>query len=150
MQGEWEDAQIQFTKAISIDKHRPKYFFHRAQVWSNMDQFEAAIKDYRLTLEADNPTEDMQYKTRFYKGICLRKIKQTAKSIEELKIAVDKRPDEARAHNNLGLSYFEDEKWEEAYAEYVKAISHTNVDKKEKDEEKRKEAALHYNNKGMA
>jgi tetratricopeptide (TPR) repeat protein len=44
-------------------------------------------------------------------------------SIEDLKQAVALKSDKASAHNNLGLSYFEKEDFEEALNEFTKAIA---------------------------
>ena len=43
-------------------------------------------------------------------------------SIEDLKVAVTLQGDKASAHNNLGLSYFEKEEFEEAISEFAKAL----------------------------
>lgn len=43
-------------------------------------------------------------------------------SIDDLKKAVEMRPDKSGAHNNLGLSYFEKEDFQEALNEFGKAI----------------------------
>jgi len=50
---------------------------------------------------------------------------------------VEKRNDKASAHNNLGLSYFEKEDFEEALNEFTKAI---NIESH----------SFHYNNRGLA
>jgi tetratricopeptide (TPR) repeat protein len=59
---------------------------------------------------------------RFNKGICYRRLGKLEASIEDLKKAVDYRNDKASAHNNLGLSYFEKEDFEESLNEFTKAI----------------------------
>jgi tetratricopeptide (TPR) repeat protein len=54
-----------------------------------------------------------------------------------LKKAVEMRPDKASAHNNLGLSYFEREDFEEAFSEFNKAIQF-------------EKHSFHFNNRGLA
>jgi tetratricopeptide (TPR) repeat protein len=54
-----------------------------------------------------------------------------------LKKAVELRNDKASAHNNLGLSYFENEDFEEALNYFTKAISF-------------EQHSFHYNNRGLA
>ena len=61
-----------------------------------------------------------------------------AKSIEHLQRACEIKKDEAIAHNNLGLSYFENQQWELALERFNKSI--------EFDEHK----ATYYNNKALA
>ena len=58
-------------------------------------------------------------------------------SIEELKKAVSLRNDESGAHNNLGLSYFEKEEFDDALNEFTKAIALEQL-------------PFHYNNRGIA
>jgi len=50
---------------------------------------------------------------------------------------VNLRNDKASAHNNLGLSYFEKEDFEEALSEFTKAID-------------KEPHSFHYNNRGLA
>lgn len=58
-------------------------------------------------------------------------------SVEDLKKAVGLKNENASAHNNLGLSYFEKEEFEDALNEFTKAIG-------------LKPHALHFNNRGLA
>jgi tetratricopeptide (TPR) repeat protein len=58
-------------------------------------------------------------------------------SIDDLKKAVGLKPENDSAHNNLGLSYFEKEEYEDALNEFTKAIG-------------LKPHGLHYNNRGLA
>ena len=114
---------------------------------SNQGDFKKAIDDYNRTLSADNVQESTKYQTKYNLGICLRKTGDFSGSIKELTEAINIKPDEAKAHNNLGLSHFENESYDEALASYIKAISHCNIDKKEWDDDKRNEAAMLYYNK---
>ena len=59
------------------------------------------------------------------------------KSIADLKAACTLKPDKASAQNNLALSYFEHEEFEEALTAYNKAITI-------------EPSAVHYNNRGLA
>ena len=67
----------------------------------------------------------------------MRRIGRLDQSIEELKKAAEKRPDKASVHNNLGLSYFEKEDFEEALNCFTKAIQ-------------LEPHSFHYNNRGLA
>lgn len=114
-----------------------------------MERYEEAIKDYEKAIEY--PHDSHVYHTYYNKGICLRKLGRLDKSIDDLKKAVDMKPDNPNAHNNLGLSYFENKEFDEALTEYTKAIQHSNIDKNTAlDEKKKAETALHYNNRGLA
>ena len=69
--------------------------------------------------------------------MCLRRLGKLDASIDDLKKAVEMRGDKASAHNNLGLSYFEREDFEEALSSFGKAI-HLEPH------------SFHYNNRGLA
>ena len=58
-------------------------------------------------------------------------------SIDDLKKAVGLKNDKSGAHNNLGLSYFEKEDYDEALNEFTKAIA-------------LEQHPFHYNNRGLA
>jgi tetratricopeptide (TPR) repeat protein len=52
----------------------------------------------------------------------LRRLGRLDESIEDLKLACSIKGDKASAHNNLGLSYFEKEEYDEALSEFNRAI----------------------------
>lgn len=56
-------------------------------------------------------------------GINLRRVNKLAESIETLTKAADAQPNKAQAHNNLGLSKYENNDFEEAITSYTKAIN---------------------------
>ena len=103
---------------------------------AKLEKLEEAIDDYNRAIE-NLSDQDYVYQARFNKGICLRRLGRLDHSIDDLKKAVEMRPEKASAHNNLGLSYFEREDFEEALNEFTKAI----------DKEKH---SFHYNNRGLA
>lgn len=70
-------------------------------------------------------------------GVCLRRMGKLDESIEELKKAVGLKNDKSGAHNNLGLSYFEKEDYDEALNEFTKSIA-------------LEQHPFHYNNRGLA
>jgi len=73
----------------------------------------------------------------FHKGICNRKLGRLDESIEDLKKAVELKGEKAGTHNNLGLSYYEKEDFDNALAEFTKAIGF-------------EPHSFHYNNRGLA
>jgi tetratricopeptide (TPR) repeat protein len=80
---------------------------------------------------------DYVYQAKFNLGICYRRKRMLSESIECLKAATGMKPDKASAHNNLALSYFENEFFDEALTHYTKAIG---IDP----------SSVHYNNRGLA
>jgi len=60
--------------------------------------------------------------------VCLRKIGLLDQSIDELKKAVELKPDDSNAHNHLGLSYFDLKHFEDAITEYSRAITNLKLD----------------------
>lgn len=71
-------------------------------------------------------------------------------SIEELKKAVELRPDDANAHNHLGLSYYDRKNFDDAISEYSRAITSLKLEINDQDKETRIKAAKYYSNRGLA
>jgi tetratricopeptide (TPR) repeat protein len=145
---QWDDALLNYDKAIELDKFEGKYYYNRAQVKAKLDLFDEAIKDFDRAIQY--PSDSILYYARYNKGICLRKVGNLDRSVEELKKAVELKPDNPNAHNNLGLSLFERKDFEDALTEYSKAIGCTKIDQGDPNAKQRKDASLHFNNRGLA
>lgn len=120
--GQYEEALRHYESAVKKDNQNGNYFYNRALVKSKLDKLDDAIADYVKAIEylTDN---NYMYQAHFNKGVCLRRMGRLDDSIEELKKAVGLKNDKASAHNNLGLSYFEKEEFEDALSEFTKAIT---------------------------
>jgi tetratricopeptide (TPR) repeat protein len=105
-------------------------------VKAKLDKLDEAISDYSKAIELLTEAKYI-YQARFNKGVCLRRLGKLDESIEDLKQAVLLQGDKASAHNNLGLSYFEKEEFEEAISEFTKAIGI-------------EQHPFHFNNRGLA
>jgi tetratricopeptide (TPR) repeat protein len=95
-----------------------------------------AIRLYKKALEIVTEQE-YKYQAYFNKGICLRRKGKLDESINDFKEAIKMRNDRPSAHNNLGLSYFENDEFDEALIHYRKAID-------------LEPSSVHYNNRGLA
>lgn len=103
-----------------------------------MDRVEEAIEAYKKAIpQIDTTDTDYLYQARFNLGICYRRIGNLDFSIDNLKLAIGIKPDRAAAHNNLALSYFENEDFGEALQYYRLAIE-------------AEPSSVHYNNRGLA
>lgn len=134
--GQLDEALKHYEFAVKKDPQNGNYYYNRAQIKAKLEKLEEAIDDYNRAQELLSDTQFL-YLTRFSKGICLRRLGRLDQSIEDLKKAVEYRGDKASAHNNLGLSYFEKEDFEEALSEFSKAIA-------------QEQHSFHYNNRGLA
>ena len=134
--GQYEDALRHYESAIKKDNQKGDYYYNRALVKSKLDKLDDAIADYVKAIEfLTDPT--YIYQARFNKGVCLRRMGRLDESIEDLKQAVALKNDQDSAHNNLGLSYFEKEEYDDALQEFTKAIA-------------LKPHPFHFNNRGLA
>lgn len=82
-------------------------------------------------------------------GINLRRVNNLDASIDNLRKSIDIQPNTAKAHNNLGLSYFEKEDFEEALTYYSKAINIEVTATAELGVSK-EYLSLYLNNRGLA
>jgi tetratricopeptide (TPR) repeat protein len=78
----------------------------------------------------------------------LRKIGQIDKSIEDLEKAVKLDEKNPSGHNNLGLSFFESGRYDDAITHYTKAIN-IEAAKDPRIQDKSRLSVL-YNNRGLA
>ncbi|MFO8054643.1 MAG: hypothetical protein R6U19_05705 [Bacteroidales bacterium] len=53
-----EKALAAFEKAIDYDDEQPEYFYHRANIFSNRQEYDKAMDDYRKTLRLDSTYYD--------------------------------------------------------------------------------------------
>jgi tetratricopeptide (TPR) repeat protein len=125
-----------YESAVKKNNQNGNYYFNRALVKNKLDKLEDAIADYVKAIEFLTSNGDI-YKANFNKGVCLRRLGRLDESIEDLKKAVQLNNDKAEARNNLGLSYFEKEDFEEAISEFTKAITI-------------EPSTFHLNNRGLA
>ena len=97
----------------------------------------------------------------FQLGITLRRVanhgstnakekdEKIGESIEKLKRATDLAPNEASAHNNLGLSYFENEEFGLALESYTQAIAKEATEVRENQGSK-ENLSFYHKNRGLA
>jgi tetratricopeptide (TPR) repeat protein len=79
----------------------------------------------------------------------MRREGRLAESVDYLKKATENQPNKAPAHNNLGLSYFEKEEWQEALESYEKAINLETQIVLDLGISK-ENLSFYYNNRGLA
>jgi len=140
--GRVENALRDYNDALRREKdpgegsqrQAAEYHFERALVYIDLEQYEDAIAGFGHALDKRLTSP---FKAFFHRGICYRKVGKLADSIENLKQAIQLETTSADAHNHLGLSYVEEEDFEEAKKCFASAIEHDNC-------------ARYYNNRGLA
>ena len=137
--GQLDEALQHYELAVEYDRRNGMYHYNKGLVKSRLDNVEAAIKSYNdaLTNLDPNSQPDYFYQAKFNRGICYRRLGKLQESITDLKAACQLKAEKASAQNNLALSYFENEDFEEALNHYGKAIQ---IDP----------SAVHFNNRGLA
>jgi len=157
---QYDQALFHFTKAIELKTSKNgEYYFNRASVKKEINNFEDAIKDFEMAINSwehnissDPKTQNFAYQAYYSKGICLRQLERFNESIQDLKKAVELKPEEPSAHNNLGMSFFKKGDFDDATNEYTKAIQNIKSENKgnEFDFELKDAIASYCNNRGLA
>lgn len=96
-----------------------EYFFERALVHIDLEQYEKAIDGFTQALDKRLAAP---YKAYFHRGICYRRVGQLADSIENLKQAINLDTSSAEANNHLGLSHIQEQAFEEARKCFAAAV----------------------------
>lgn len=73
-------------------------------------------------MKKDGKNQNAEFKAYFHRGNCYRQIKEYNKSIEDLQKACEIKKDNAPAQNNLGLSYFENQLYDQVLWFFYKII----------------------------
>ena len=141
---QWEDALKAYDKAIALHKYGGEYYFNRANVYSRLQKYEEAIKDYKSAIKGDKESqksdEAMKLKAKFEQGNCLRLMGRLNDSIRVLKEAVEMKAENPEVQNSLGLSFHENKEFIEAINCYTKAIQNSQHEKTGNEEDIRKAA----------
>ena len=135
---QYDDALRHFESAILRNKTSGFFLYNRALVNAKLDKIDLAIKDFKSAIFYLPDTSNEKFLAQFQVGNCLRRTGRLDESISFLTDAVKNRPEDAQAHNNLGLSLFENERFEEAIKEFSIAII------------KSANSSVFYNNRGLA
>lgn len=157
----YDEALYYYTKAIEIAKTNGEYYYNRATVKKEINNFQEAIDDFELAIKfwenksgslSESKVQTLLYQAYYSKGICLRQLERFSESIQDLKKAVELKPEEPSAHNNLGMSYFKAGDFEDATNEYTKAIQNLKAEHKnyEYDPQIRNSIAVFCNNRGLS
>ncbi|GEM_PF-3562025 len=118
-QGLHEEAILAYTAAATILKQGPIYediareVVSLREVMTERERFEQARKDRPLR-EARN---------LFEKGIALLKDGKSEEAIAQIKLAIEKNPDNPFFHYNLGIAYFNQQSFVLATQALLKAIN---------------------------
>lgn len=115
----------------------PKFaavYNNRGNAYSELNQLEAAIKEYSKAIKLD-PNDVEAYYNR---GNVCRKLKRYTRAIEEYSKAIELNPNFAIAYGNRGVSYRILSQYENAFKDYNKVIELNPND------------AVAYNNRGYA
>ena len=123
MLAQLDEALNHYNMAIDINPYNGEFIYNRGLVKSRLDQVPEAIKDYEQAIKhLPQSDEESRYQAHFNLGICNRRLGKLEASIKDLEKARLMKPDRSSVHNNLGLSYFENNMYEEALQAYGKAI----------------------------
>ena len=144
---QYQEAFDHFDCAVTNEQSGVNYF-NRGLVRSKQGlhdnlKYKEANKDFQLAIKiySDQKKEKAieVYYCRYNLGINFRRLNEPdyEQSVFELKMALELQPEKASCHNNIGLSYFEKNEFENATIAFSKAI-------------KIEPQSVHYNNRGLA
>jgi tetratricopeptide (TPR) repeat protein len=103
-----------------------------------------------LAAKNTQPTDSNRFRILLNWGINLRRVNSLSESIEHLRKAIELQPGAPQAHNNLGLSYYEQNDPEEAAVHFTKAIQIETNNLSTKEGGSKEYLSLYLNNRGLA
>ena len=111
MLGQYEEALAYYNYGISKDPEASEIYLHRGLAQVSLHNFDKGIEDFLKALNNSPSGDANKFKILLNLGI------------DYLNKAVDLQPNKAQARNNLGLSLFENEEWDDAVIAYGHAIN---------------------------
>ena len=133
--GKPQVALSDFEAAIALEPSNASLVFNRGMALYDCGQYKKAIKDFTTALK----DKKLTYRAYYNRGNCYRRLKKSLdKSIDDLSQALNLEPRNPSAHNNLGLSFFENKNYDSAIKCFADSIS---IDP---------DNPTFYNNKGLA
>ncbi|CAL1153094.1 unnamed protein product [Cladocopium goreaui] len=114
-----ERAKAEKDPSETHQRQAAEYYFERALVHIDLEQYEKAIEGFTQALEKRLATP---YKAFFHRGICYRRVGLISESIQNLKEAINLDTTSAEAHNHLGLSHIKEQHFEEARNCFANAV----------------------------
>lgn len=118
-QKKWDDALIQFDKALNIEPQNEPLYFWRGMVFEKMKKYEEALLSYNMALGL-KPEDDMNH---LQVGRMLEKLERYEEALEQYNIAVELEPNDAINHFSVGNILETLERYEEALEKYSIAVT---------------------------
>jgi tetratricopeptide (TPR) repeat protein len=156
MLGQYEEALAHYKIGISYNTESAEIYFHRGLAYVSLTQFHEGINDFKKAHDLSKSSGDKdnsKYRILLNLGINLRRVGDAKQSIEYLGQAIQAQQNKPQAHNNLGLSQYEMQNWDEAITSYENAI---RLEKSQVGDvtpgsgPPKEYLSLYYNNKGLA
>jgi TonB family protein len=97
VRGEYDQAVVNYTKAIDLNAKEPSIYMSRGLVYYNRKFYELAIADYQKVIEID-PKEQMAY---FYRGDSYEKLGELQKAANDFKKVLEMDADNEVAKANI-------------------------------------------------
>lgn len=98
-EGKWNDALIQFNKALDLEPDQPDYLGDRAVAYFQLGKTDLAIIDLNQAQKID-PKNPYRYSSRAFVKDSLG---DTKGAIADYEKAIELDPEDAVAYNNLGM-----------------------------------------------
>jgi tetratricopeptide (TPR) repeat protein len=118
LEGRYEDAITNYTKAIELDSYNPTVLNNRGFSLNKLGRDEEAFADYDKAIEL-NPDYAIALNNR---GVSLSRLERYEEALTDYNKAIELNPDHLAALNNRGVSLSRLGRYEEALTDYDKII----------------------------
>lgn len=117
--GQFDDAVMAYTEAISIDPTAEEPFIQRGLSYRALKRFDEAIADYDQVLALDPDSVDGLVN----RGIALRAATRYDEALVDFDRAIALKPNSSPAFHNRGLTFYRLGRSSEAIADYDRAVT---------------------------
>jgi len=118
--GNYKEAIIKYTKALTLSPGNPEYLNNRGVASSAINDNLSALKDYDAAIKAMNNEALPEY--YFNRGNIFRKLGEQNEAVADYTRAIKKESGKSDYYNNRGISYYSLKDYKRALNDFEQAV----------------------------
>lgn len=117
-EGKFEEAAIEFEKALQIEPENPNILFQLGKTYNRLKEFDESAEPLQKALKIDPQLKGINYEL----GVAYFNTGEFEKASNELDITIKNEPEKGEAYYYKGLSFFRLDKWKDSITFLQKAL----------------------------
>ncbi|OGL42117.1 MAG: hypothetical protein A3C43_08625 [Candidatus Schekmanbacteria bacterium RIFCSPHIGHO2_02_FULL_38_11] len=117
-EGRFDEAAIEFEKALQIDSENPNILFQLGKTYNRLKSFDESVEPLEKALKINPQIKGINYES----GVAYFNTGEFEKALNEFDITIEKEPERGEGYYYKALSLFRLDKWNDAITYLQKAL----------------------------